>query len=231
MFIKEVSIKFSNKDYICNRIKVSSLMSVFEEIATTHAVDLKIGFNDLIERNIIWVISKLKINILNALEKDKTVILKTFIDGCGKFEVNRYFEVYQNGKICVTATYCWCLIDACSRKLVSFENINCNCLIKKLISNKDVSLKLHEFNNKNCEKFQFLVENQHIDQNQHMNNKVYANILEEDLNCPINQIIINFYSELVAGDQMNIFKIQEGNVINFMGIHNQNKCFLAKVTI
>ena len=68
----EYSEKFNLRinDFDCHdRILISSILDLFQDVAGKHATKLKIGFNDLIIKNRLWAIVRTKFKIIYRNKK------------------------------------------------------------------------------------------------------------------------------------------------------------------
>lgn len=228
MFELTKIISFCQKDFKDNSISLKSLMNVFEEIAVSHAEILGVGFDSLIKKNKLWVISKLKIDILLQLNLDKEYTLKTYIIDRGKFDCDRHFEIISEDKIFVRAVYNWCLIDTMTRKLSSFESIDYPVPIRQI---KDSTLKLNKFDFDNLNnQADFIVDKNCLDNNSHMNNKVYGTLIEQFFNRNFKQIIINFDHEAKLNDEIKLYYSNEENQFKIIAKVKNDICFCSLVT-
>ena len=48
-----------------NRLKVSTIFDYFQDAASNHAEELKVGYTDLISKGYFWVLSWVKLEIIN----------------------------------------------------------------------------------------------------------------------------------------------------------------------
>ena len=70
----EKRIRFNENDFDEDgNIRASSLLHSFQDIAAEHADILGVGREHLMERDWIWVLSKVKLKVYGSIEADKDV--------------------------------------------------------------------------------------------------------------------------------------------------------------
>lgn len=60
------------------KLRTSSILDLFQDVAATHANLLGIGFDAMIENETIWVLTKVKFEIVNQPDMYETVHVKTW---------------------------------------------------------------------------------------------------------------------------------------------------------
>ena len=222
MFEFSKSIIFSEAEFKNNAISLSSLMHAFEEIAVLHANELGIVY-----KNKVWVILKLKIDFVESLQVGKEYILRTYINDRGKFDCDRYFEILSDNKVYIKAIYNWCLIDIITRKFESLEIINYPVPVRQ---NKNfLKINKSEFVNLN-NKFTFVVKKENLDENFHMNNKVYGKIIENLFQKSFKQVLINYKHEAKLNDDIILNNAIEKEQGLLMSKIKDNICFCSLVS-
>ena len=155
-------------------------MDYLQDIAATHAELLDVGLSALTEQGVIWVLSRLKLEIFRYPFCDEKIILQTYPSGIsGLFATREYLMKDEADNILVKGTSCWLVIDAKTYrplKAASFlpenmpQNIDKERFFPALgkIVKKEIPPELS-----------FPVRHGDIDMNHHLNNAVFArNILD-----------------------------------------------------
>ena len=201
------------------KLKLSSLLKIFQDLATEGSKILDAGTDKTLDKGYLWVFSKLEININRFPIYEETINLSTFPNEMMHFIYPRtYLFKDLNDNVLVKATSIWCLIDANTRKILlpSETGIGVASPIKadpiSKIEKKEVALKESR-----------TVRYTDIDINKHLNNTKYLDYICDlydsnffDINH-IKKITISFHNEVKEGETIDIYA------------SNDNTYFLFKV--
>lgn len=206
MLMLEESISFTDRDFDENgNIKASSLMYAFQEIASDHAASLGFGFDDLIKQDLIWVLSKLKFRVNGALQKDTVYRLQTYPrPKKGVTFFRDYYILGENDIVLAEGTAYWCIINFKTRKVertkVDFDGTYIDHEpfengIERFRINEDelISIGSHK------------VTEDDLDENEHVNNCRYADMVENVL-AGHTMFSIYFSKEARMGDEILLYK-------------------------
>ena len=191
----------------------ASLVTYFnlmQEIALKHANVVGFGFEEMVKNNMIWVLTRMGIEIYSPLRWDQTVTIKTWsrgIEGAYSFREFEFFDEDQN-KIGI-ASSSWVPIDIKSRKptkvfdVATVEKVaikeSVNIELKKVFLPNDMEVGLHH-----------KVRLTDLDINNHANNARYVEWIYNSL--PPNffksyqrlKFHINYLGEAKLNDQVEI---------------------------
>jgi medium-chain acyl-[acyl-carrier-protein] hydrolase len=105
--------KIKSYDVDCEqKLKLPSLFNYLQEVAGNQAESIGVGFEVLKQKNLFWVLSRMKIQIHNMPKWNDEIIVYTWPKGIDKLFALRDFEITNNeGKLLISATSCWLLID------------------------------------------------------------------------------------------------------------------------
>jgi acyl-ACP thioesterase len=93
-------------------LEASALMRHFQEVASHHADELGVGFNDFKQENIFWALSHLQIEADWWPQMEEKITIETWPRGTEKLYTTRDFLVSDsNGKIIIRATSAWIMVD------------------------------------------------------------------------------------------------------------------------
>ena len=202
-------ISFGAEDFDAKgNIKASSLMYAFQEIAGAHADSLGFGFDDLIVNNYIWVLTKLRFEIKEKLEADKDYILRTYPRPRKGVTFYRDYYLYDGDVQMAVGTSQWCIINFETRRIerakldfdgefVDFEPFENGIEKFKVDQESLVKIGSHK------------VTEDDLDDNEHVNNCRYAEMVEDELSGH-NEHSIYFSKEALLGDEIILYKGQEG---------------------
>ena len=109
---KDVSIK--------DTIRPSAILDYFQDAAGIHADILKIGYQDIIKDNLLWVILYSEFNVVKRLPLfGEKIKVQTWPKMKGKLEFDREFQILDsNDEVLVNGISVFCLIN---KELESFN--------------------------------------------------------------------------------------------------------------
>ncbi len=192
-------------------LKLRALADYFQEAAADHAENLGVGYSTLSEAKMLWVLSRMGIEILRLPEVNETVTLETWPRrGTSPLFAMREFTLCgAGGELLVRATSAWLLLDA-----ESFRPRRISTLPGDLPQNTDrpyLYQMLDEVRDfEAAPAFSERIRESKIDVNQHLNNAEYFTWLED---CAaeagyragdLRRIFINFVGEVKCYDTVEI---------------------------
>lgn len=105
--------------------KAFAFLNKAQELSNIHANQLGFGYGDLIDSNIIWVLSRLHVQFVRVPQWQEELTFETWHKGSNRlFGLRDYRAIDTTGKSVINATSSWLIIDHKSRKI---QNIN-RCL-------------------------------------------------------------------------------------------------------
>ena len=108
-----------------DRLSMKSILNIFQDVASAHAEEIGLGYNDMCEKNYYWVLSRIKFDILKMPKINQKVIVETWPHEKGKIDFDRDMRILsEDGEELIIATSKWCIIDTVSRMLQRTDNIN-----------------------------------------------------------------------------------------------------------
>ncbi|MEK6476541.1 acyl-ACP thioesterase domain-containing protein [Catalinimonas sp. 4WD22] len=200
-------------------LRVDVLCSFFQEVASEHALKLGVGYQQLEEQQLFWVLSRLFLQIKKLPQWHEEITIETWAKGTERLFALRDFVVRSaQGDILVQATSYWLMLDAKSRRPVrpdSFftrlkhEQHAIDTPIEKLESMKE-SLAFRE-----VAKYTDLDHNRHVNNIRYISWMLNAFFLDFLLEHELQTLQINFQSELREGDRVEIYsnEIQEDDYL------------------
>ena len=193
------------------QVSLTSLQRYFQEAAHEHANKLGVGFQDLREQNIFWVLSAMYIEFDDLPGFDEVLTVKTWPRGINKFYSLRDVLFFHNYKTVAKATSLWLMVDISSKRIVRPE---------KIVQGIDFFSEIRVFDDDFVPIVQMkekelieerLVRYSDLDINRHVNNVRYIEwILDavNDLHCnkKIVNLKIQYLSEFVENEKALIYK-------------------------
>lgn len=225
------SIRQSDFDYR-DRIKVSSVLDFFQTVATNHAESAGLGYVNLLQQRLLWMVVKVKFEILRSLKPGDKISVRTFPHPRGKIDFVRDYFVYdENGRLCIIGSSQWVQVDADKRRIVrpagDFEGE---------FVNKDE----YAFGGEKIQKprstaanasIEFEVRREHLDHNGHVNNIKYADFIfdaQSDDDGVLKSGTIEFVSEISLGQIISVAKENRDGVTIFTGKKDGTVAFNAE---
>lgn len=221
-----------------NKIKISSVFNLLQDVASVHADLLGLGFKDLYPLNLAWVLSWVKLKIEENPGFGDSLIIKTWPRCKHKLYSMRDFKLSNEaGKIIINATTAWLPINTRTKRITDPRNlpkeinylpdlVAVNEFPDKIVAGDTKEILFHK-------KFRYT----DIDVNQHVNNTRYIELI---LDCytadhyKFNQIKsfeISFSAESFIGDEIEITRSSEGifDIIQGKNQKTTKQIFISRI--
>ena len=224
-FEKNYYLRASDFDKF-EHIKPSAVLDFFQDAAGQHAIELGVGFEDMIKRSYLWVLTKIKFKIISTPKKYQKVIVKTWPLKPNRLNYRREYSIEnEKGEKLIIGSSEWVIIHSEKRRFVSdpllypfSEGFNTEFNFEeKLGKNPDFEANGSAFvvNPSFCD----------LDINDHVNNTKYANYVLDAINPNENLELkvfqIEYKKEVFQGSTLNIYKISNENTILAKGLNDQ----------
>jgi len=234
IFSREFYLRTSDFDLNKN-IKPSAVLDVFQEIASVHAIELGVGFDDLIENQLLWVLVRVKFEIVKAPEIHSKIIAKTWPLPAGRVSLQREYLIEdEEGNPLIKGTSEWVTMHLQTRKLVQNGVVY---PLEEFCEDKNFPEKTRRVSDfeANGEGIEIKPSFCDIDENKHVNNIKYAdfvlNAYSPHENEKISLFQIDFHKEIKMGDSISVFlKNEEGALLAKGEREGGEKMFSCAVT-
>lgn len=225
--------KLSTDDFYYNGdVKLSCILNLFQTVASDHAEKLGMGFDDMIKKDMIWVLVKIRLDVVDKIPFTSTVKVVTYPHPKGRLGYVRDYLIYdENGNLTVKGSALWCFVSYSTRKLLrptidyEGEYVDSKIYLDDFIRLSPILSQNHSYV---CHILQT-----DIDRNNHTNNVKYADFIINGLNeIPnIKSFSIQFNHETKLGDEINLaYDVQEKE-INATATCNDKNAFNAQIII
>jgi acyl-ACP thioesterase len=203
------------------RILPSSVLDLFQDVAGVHAEMLGVSGPQLLERNLCWMITRARFEILKQPALYKSVVVRTWPIESRRIELDRDYEIYsEDGELLIRGTSAWVVMDITDRTS------------PKLVMARDFDLGLTEYKTERAFERAFgravytkiLSDTPYsyspvytdLDMNGHVNNTKYAaltlNAVADTLGeRKIFDVRIDFAKEVLLGDTLLIHSESKEN--------------------
>lgn len=214
-----------------DRIMPSAVLNLFQDAAGQHAEELGLGFGAMLERNFLWVLVRVKYEIILAPVRYQDVLLKTWPLQPHRLNYKReYCMTDENGKILIKGTSEWVIIDSKERKLLSVPDLY---PLEDFKNDIMFDAKLSKIRDFECGANAYIVNAgfSDLDVNNHVNNTKYANYVLDAVVPLENEIIksfqIDYRKEVMRGTKLDIYHAREDGVITAKGQNEDGDIMFA----
>ncbi|MBN2105395.1 hypothetical protein JW835_15255 [bacterium] len=216
------------------RMSLPVLGSLLQESASRHANHLGWGYEVLTQKNCIWVLTALKIEMVNDAHWNDEVIIQTWPSGKNRLYYFRDFNIQTSGaKTLGKATTNWIMIDMDSRRPASaeipepFDYTQMNALFNKQPRKWPVPGNLSKIRT-------IQVQFDDLDINNHVNNIRYVDWMLRSLNSPFRksyrlcEFEIHFTAEATDQDNIQVWLGQNKNAFEHLLIREKDNKAVAQ---
>lgn len=199
------------------RITPAAVLDLFQEVAGAHAESLGIGFAATLEKGLLWVLTKVKFEIIKQPEIHKKVRVVTWPLPPSKITMRREYEIYsEDGQLLIIGSSQWVFMHSERRCIMPARDVYPDMvLLEKMTFSEKFSKATMPQSDTNT--FSLTPRFSDIDMNFHVNNAKYANFVldaaEPDKNDRIKSVQIDYHREVICGTDLNIIYCREGNTL------------------
>lgn len=124
---EQTSVNTSETDFL-RRWKISSFFLAMQDAASTHASLLGVGYYDLLERDMVWVLSRVKLRIYDFPLVDSPVTIQTWPKGYQQklFFMRDFHFLAEDGHRLASASSAYVLVNPHARRVLAPTVLNGN---------------------------------------------------------------------------------------------------------
>lgn len=217
------------------RVRTSNILRRFQQIAGDDTAQYGLDYDTMRQDDVVFVLSKVRLRFLENLFCGEKVRLCSFGRLVRGVSFYRDFHVFHEEKKIITASSRWALINYKTRRLERPS------VLKKEIENFpdhadgfDVErILLPEGAPLLCRDIRRVYPSM-LDQNNHLNNCIYADIATDylpDPTRPIRELQIDFHKEARLGDELALesFQTERGVFVRGSFCGDGSRCFDAEI--
>ena len=202
VFEKEYALRGSDFD-CCDRLRPASVLDLFQDVAGIHANELGVGFDDLIAREMIWVLTKVKYEVVGAVRRYDRVRVRTWPLPPSRVNFRREYLIEDlSGTPLVHGTSEWVVVHSEKRRVLPAGNVYPDeeyCL-QQLFEGR---LRKIPAAPAEGEGYGVTPTFTHLDINGHVNNTKYADYVLDALQLPRDKAVrafqLDYHRELLLG--------------------------------
>ena len=224
---------FDSKDFI----RPSAILDYFQTIATIHAEEIGLGYEEMKNKGLAWILAKQKYVVYDNTNMYDTFDALTYPLPVKGLAYDRYYELKSaKTSFLVKGLSRWCVADINTHQITRKQlSYNGECIDdaggidfdKDLVKISDI-----EGFTKKCE---YLVQNSDLDHYHHMNNTKYGDVILNaiDKEYKIKELEIIYSHECKCEDVIEAYTKEDNNIIFVLGLikDTNNICFKAKLII
>jgi acyl-ACP thioesterase len=213
LYKSKIHIDLRDVDFT-KKVKLSTLFSYFQDIASLAADDLGFGINHLNEEfGVSWILVKIRVDIERIPEWDEELTIETWPLEPGRIEFERDYIVRdQNGEVIIRAISVWVLMDLKERRLKRGNTIGIH--YPKIIKERALDAKLSKLKDYGLPELAYkkTIGYSDVDFNGHLNNSKYVDYImdcfsvNEHMKYRVQSIELNFINEALPGHTISLWK-------------------------
>ncbi|MBQ5896142.1 MAG: hypothetical protein IIW75_06210 [Bacteroidaceae bacterium] len=196
-------------------MRPTAMLDLMQEAANVNASTLGFGYDEMINSNTAWVLSRTHVKFINTPRWRQEVNLKTWHKGVSKlFHLRDFILSDMEGNPMVLATTSWLIIDMNTRRLVRNNDLSLSDTAMdaietpadKVVIPVDIEPELVR---------KHPITWSEIDTNGHVNNVKYVvwaidAVKAEDIKeRPLKELLINYDAEVMPGDIVKISRVRQ----------------------
>lgn len=212
--------------------KPEGVLDLFNQAAVKQASDYNLSYEELIKENLIWIMLRQKVELVNNVYTPKIIKLKTWPLKPNRFEYFRDFSLYdENDVLLYKGSSVWCLFNLKTNfmELKNRKTFEGNIIAdKQQIDIKKLSFSLDDDFKK---VFSFKILKSYLDKNKHTNNARYIQMVYDSSKFDyFNDFQIEYIKQTFLGQKIDIFRKDiSANCEYFVGKADNNIIFKASV--
>ena len=196
-------------------MRPTAMLDLMQEAANTNASTLGFGYDEMIDSNIAWVLSRIHVKFINTPKWRQEVNLRTWHKGVAKlFYLRDFILSDKEGNTMALATTSWLIIDLNTRRLVRNNDLAlCDTPMHAIEAPADKVVQPVDIEPELVRKHP--VTWSEIDTNGHVNNVKYVvwaidAVKQEDIKeRPLKELLINYDAEVMPGDVVKISRVRQ----------------------
>ena len=217
-------------------IRPAAILDLFQDMASLHANELGVGFDDIVKKNYYWIVSSIEFEQLKQFKSISYVKVKTWPKAKNRLEFIREFTISDlDGNLLVKGISTWVVIDKTTRRLTRGDDIIFSGEYSEETNYPNYRRrKISLLNNEVIKEWDYKVLATDLDHNGHMNNAKYADVIYNGLTddrC-VKSVHISFLHEALLNDNIHVkYYKNDKNTNYYVGSINDEVCFELVVEV
>lgn len=229
-------------DYHCdkkNKLKLGYMLKLIEEVSTEHLVSINLPYTTLFEEGIVFLMSKMVLNIYRRPFSGEKIVLTTSSQGAVGAQFLREIIIETpEGERIAEAISSWFIAEPATRKVLkpdAFKHPLPTIPQHEKLTTVNAAHRI-KLEGETLFKATRKVYYSDLDVNGHMNNTVYADVVTDHLpedvleNMEPTQLFIAYKNEALLGSTLNLETKKAGDSNFYINCLFENKtCFTAQI--
>lgn len=213
-----------------------TILDLFQDVAGKHADYIGVGYDEMIKKDLIWVLVRTKYEVINYPKLYSTVTVLTWPKKKGRLDFDREYEILdENGNLLIKGISKWVVVNFKTRRISSARDVNYSCdIFEKENFTEDFS-KIEDFEMNNVQKYTTYTSFSDLDHNGHVNNINYARYMFDALKLKkeesIKKFEIDYLKELQLDSKVDLFYVKDNSTILCKGIKDEELSFISKIIL
>ncbi len=239
--IYEETIRINGFDCDVNRRwKPSACFQYLTEAAGNHAAKLGFGFETMLEKNLFWVLSRMKVKFFDFPQMGEQVILRTWPKTIQQklFFIRDFELVNAQGTRLAAATSAWLVISATTRRMIPPQSLDLDLPSNPDRYGLDEPLEKLFAADTGEERLRLKAGYSTVDMLGHVNNSHYVEWIcdtfpmEEYQKRRIDWMQVNYDHEIRPGEEVALLASHDGNdnalwTVEGVNCNNQTRAFTS----
>lgn len=209
VFSKEITIPLSLCDNTA-KLSVTSMFTIFMDIATEHANELKLSSEHLGD-NKFWLAVRTKVRIKDRPRLSQKAVVSTWPQEAVRVRANRHYSISDDSGVVISAKTEWTVVDVSTNKLVRLNDVYPKGFefLQDLAIEEPFARMSADFEDAKTIA-EYTIRSTDIDLVQHMNNSAYIRALLSVFSCeeleksPVKEIEIVYRAQSYEGEVLTI---------------------------
>ena len=228
--------------YLCDQkdlLQPWAAVRLCQEISEAHSMAMGVGYEELMQRNSIWILSRAYYCFYKRPKAFEKIMLNTWSRGTdGLFAFRDYRMTDMAGETLLTGTTYWPMIDFSTRKPLRLKEImtHYECCTDEATNHSVLErLRLPEMSNPDgC--FEQTAVYSMIDHAQHVNNAEYVRLVFDSLmqtNFNLDQpfsLEMNYQHETHPGDTLSVSRKQDNGTVWIQILNSSGLSVAARIS-
>ncbi len=193
-------------------LRPQAVLALFQDAAGAHAEILGVGFEALLKKNLLWVVTQIRYRVLKPIGAEQEVTVETWPLPPNRLGFERCYRLLdRQGETLLEGTSNWVVMDTQTRRMAAAGDLYppMEFCLDKTFEDRTRRIKDFEATEAACT---VIPDESLIDSNGHVNNTHYPSFAETALgghSAKIKSFQIDFLHEVLQGQPLSLFCTKE----------------------